>query len=181
MSVLIIGIGLALIVFYVLRWTRRASTWRIRSARRVATRLRAIDGNYADAKRFAYLRKIDPFVFEELILLCFQRRGFATEHTPYTRDGGIDGRVWLPDGRAVVLQAKRYRAHIQAAHVRAFRRLVEQRGELGLFVHTGRTGRRCYHEARGVHIEIVGGAKLLALLLGEPLEVFGTGIQGWRQ
>ncbi|MEX6059375.1 restriction endonuclease [Enterobacter hormaechei] len=39
-----------------------------------------------------YLRKIDPFVFEELLLEGFEAHGFRTiRNKRYTGDGGIDG------------------------------------------------------------------------------------------
>ncbi|WP_192840691.1 restriction endonuclease, partial [Enterobacter hormaechei] len=41
-----------------------------------------------------YLRKIDPFVFEELLLEGFEAHGFRTiRNKRYTGDGGIDGQV----------------------------------------------------------------------------------------
>lgn len=50
-------------------------------------------------QKIAYLRKIDPFVFEELLLEGFERRGFEViRNRRYTGDGGIDGRVKI-DGQ----------------------------------------------------------------------------------
>jgi restriction system protein len=172
MTITVLSIAFVLMWFAWRRSCRPAGTWRVRSAKRVIRRLRDIEGEHADAKRFAYLRKIDPFVFEEVILLCFQRRGLKVERTPYTRDGGLDGRVWLKDGRLILLQAKRYRAHIQAAHMKAFRTLVERKGALGLFVHTGRTGRRSWIESRSNQVQILSGGRLLQLLSGGEIEIF---------
>ncbi|HIG4575661.1 TPA: restriction endonuclease, partial [Klebsiella pneumoniae] len=59
-------------------------------------------------QKIAYLRKIDPFVFEELLLEGFERRGFEViRNRRYTGDGGIDGRVKI-DGQTWLIQAKRY-------------------------------------------------------------------------
>ena len=58
-------------------------------------------------QKIAYLRKIDPFVFEELLLEGFERRGFEViRNRRYTGDGGIDGRVKI-DGQTWLVQAKR--------------------------------------------------------------------------
>ena len=43
--------------------------------------------------KIAYLRKIDPFTFEELLLEGFESHGFRTiRNKRHTGDGGIDGR-----------------------------------------------------------------------------------------
>ncbi|HCJ0405636.1 TPA: restriction endonuclease, partial [Klebsiella variicola] len=63
-------------------------------------------------QKIAYLRKIDPFVFEELLLEGFERRGFEViRNRRYTGDGGIDGRVKI-DGQTWLIQAKRYTSYI---------------------------------------------------------------------
>jgi restriction system protein len=89
----------------------------------------------------AYLRKIDPFVFEELLLTCFERQGFTIRRNErYTGDGGLDGRVWL-HGELYLIQAKRYKDSINPVHLEEFGRLIQSRGAAGgYFVHTGRTG-----------------------------------------
>ncbi|MEX0634913.1 hypothetical protein M8494_36235 [Serratia ureilytica] len=37
-----------------------------------------------DGQRLAYLRKINPYVFEEPLLLVFERQGYAVIRTPPT-------------------------------------------------------------------------------------------------
>ena len=55
-----------------------------------------------------YLRKINPYVFEELLLLAFERRGMRViRNSRYSGDGGLDGQV-LIDGERWLIQAKRY-------------------------------------------------------------------------
>lgn len=57
-------------------------------------------------RKFAFLRSINPFTFEEMILETFEQRGYKVKrNTRYTGDGGIDGRVWL-DGDLFLIQAK---------------------------------------------------------------------------
>ncbi|MGI9296069.1 MAG: restriction endonuclease [Pseudomonadales bacterium] len=156
-------------------WSRRIP-WRIRSARRALKTLRAIRGDYANQQRFAYLRKLDPFVFEELVLLCFSERGLRVKRSPYTRDGGIDGTVWLNDQRPVLVQSKRYARHIQAHHVREFAQLLARRHQAGVFVHTGRTGKASWQASRQAELQMISGPRLQRLILGQPMTLFNTAL-----
>ncbi|MGM8474744.1 restriction endonuclease, partial [Enterobacter hormaechei subsp. steigerwaltii] len=71
-------------------------------------------------QKINYLRKIDPFVFEELLLEGFEAHGFRTiRNKRYTGDGGIDGQVIIGKYRYLI-QAKRYRGHIALQHVQEF-------------------------------------------------------------
>lgn len=116
-------------------------------------------------KIIAYLRKISPYVFEELLLVAFDKKGYKTyENKRYSGDGGIDGRV-KKDGQLYYIQAKRYKSHVNAKHVQAFANLCERDHVKGFFVHTGKTGRKsrglAYYNSR---IEIVSGRKLIELI-----------------
>ena len=96
----------------------------------------------AGGQIIAYLRRLDPFVFEELILEAFQRSGYQIRRNPrYTGDGGIDGQVRI-NGIWCIIQAKRYSGAIRPQHVHDFVQLCEERRQPGVFVHTGRTGPR---------------------------------------
>ena len=66
-------------------------------------------GREADsAGKMAYLRKINPYVFEELVLDGFRSKGYGVKRNRrYSGDGGIDGRVYL-DGKEYLVQCKRY-------------------------------------------------------------------------
>ena len=80
-------------------------------ARRVLIKINTIPNM---PQRLAYLRKIDPLAFEELLLETFERRGFkVTRNTHYSGDGGVDGIVTL-HGERFLVQAKRYGKHIRA-------------------------------------------------------------------
>ncbi|MBA52874.1 MAG: restriction endonuclease [Pseudomonadales bacterium] len=98
-------------------------TRRIKTARRVLKKLQAIE---TPSAQFAYLRKIDPFVFEELILEAFHGGGLKIERNRrYTGDGGIDGKVKI-HGRYVLIQAKRYSGYIDNKDIDVFSRLCEK-------------------------------------------------------
>lgn len=113
---------------------------------------------------FAYLRKINPYVFEELLLLAFCEQGFRIEKSNvYSNDGGIDGYIYDERNRAFLVQAKRYKGFINPKHVKAFAKVVNQRAYAGFFVHTGRTGTMA-KEKLPRNISIISGRRLLELL-----------------
>lgn len=116
-------------------------------------------------KLFCYLRKIDPLTFEELILLCFKRRGLKVKHNAaYTGDGGVDGIVVLPDKTQWAIQAKRYQHHINPQHVADFAKAIVAQGFAGgWFVHTGKTGKFSYANLGGC-VRLISGSKLHQLI-----------------
>lgn len=137
------------------------------AAGRRAVRLVDIVGQDAQetfARRMAYLRKMDPLVFEELVLDGFQKKGWIVErNTRYSGDGGLDGKVFMDSGWHGI-QCKRYKGAIQTAHVDQFARDLRKFGmETGYFVHTGRTpsGTRNRHD----NVIIISGAELVDFLL----------------
>ena len=139
--------------------------WRRQAAKRVITKLQQIEGF---GPRLAYLRKIDPFVFEELVLEGFERRGCKVRRNKrYTGDGGIDGRFWI-EGQLYLVQAKRYSGHVNAGHMRDFCCLVDEHRCKGIFVHTGRTGKMTRETAQGhPGVSIISGERLLQLVAPE--------------
>lgn len=141
------------------RWTRR---WRIQSARRVIHTL-FDTGTMSPGQQLSYLRKVDPLVFEEAVLLALAARRIPVQpNARYSGDGGIDGRCRFAD-RTVYLQMKRYKGHINPRHVQAFRSLCLSAGVQGWFIHTGKTGLTSKLHC-GREIRIVSGQRLLALL-----------------
>lgn len=158
------------VILLLLRWMRRrykpGHRRRVRAAQRALQRLQAIG---TDAQRMAYLRKIDPFTFEELVLEALERRGHRIKRNArYTGDGGIDGQCWIK-GRHVLVQSKRYRNHINPAHVRAFQRILTERDCHGLFVHTGRTGKASRSLAQDdPRLTIISGRNLVRLIMPKP-------------
>ncbi|AIA55459.1 putative membrane protein [Acidithiobacillus caldus ATCC 51756] len=107
-------------------WVSRIQSRRSRShrkrqdaARRRECSLAEIVGADAGetfARRMAYLRTLDPLVFEELVLDAFQKKGWIVERNRrYSGDGGLDGKVFM-DNRWRGIQCKRYKGPIQTAH-----------------------------------------------------------------
>ncbi|MEY8969499.1 restriction endonuclease [Escherichia coli] len=145
--------------------TRRRRRWH---ERKQASAVRVIDkiNTFPHfGQKIAYLRKIDPFVFEELLLEGFERRGFEViRNRRYTGDGGIDGRVKI-DGQTWLIQAKRYTSYIAVGHVRDFSDLLNATGARGFFCHTGKTREGTKSLIRGdSRMILVSGQKLLDLI-----------------
>lgn len=141
---------------------------KIRAASRAITILKTIEH---PAQQFGYLRKVDPFVYEEMLLTAIKDHGHKIKRNKkYTGDGGIDGRATI-NGHKVLIQAKRYRNHITAQHVLEFSELCRKSKRKGLFIHTGRSGKLARQHAKATHIEIVSGGRMLDLLTGKKFAV----------
>lgn len=138
--------------------------WKLRKAKRVYRKIQELE----DSCVIPYLRKIDPFVFEELVLWAFRQKGYKVyRNARYTGDGGIDGKVKM-DGRKVLIQDKRYSGYIQLTHVRDFEALCRNKHRKGIFVHTGKSGKGTKEVAfESDWITIVSGNKLVQLLRQE--------------
>lgn len=141
-----------------IRWRQKHN---IETGKKVLARIHDLSAPAA----LTYLRKIDPFVFEELILTAFERKGNRIiRNQRYTGDGGIDGRI-IEDGKLVLIQAKRYKAYISKQHLKDFITLVEKsNASKGYFIHTGRTGNSIIEELTSKKLKIISGQKLLDLL-----------------
>lgn len=143
----------------------------IQSAQKILRSLRARNLTSAEQLPFVIgtLRTLDPFQFEELILSCLKERGYRiVRNQRYTGDGGIDGHVYL-NGKPYLIQAKRYRHHINAQHISDFEAVIAQVGAAGgYFVHTGKTGKRSRQIERGGPVTVVSGQSLVHLVLNKP-------------
>ena len=126
--------------------------------------------DYGRAKIFSYLRKISPYVFEEMVLTAIQNKGYTiTRSKSYSGDGGIDDQCKI-NGEIYLIQSKRYKGHINRKHLLAFDRLWHSKDVFGLFVHTGKTGAKS-HSKHFYNIDMISGDRLLKLLLDEPLDL----------
>jgi restriction system protein len=152
-------------------WFCRTPGARVRRHRRyrqtaewVLTRLPQLD---ADGARLNYLRRINPYVFEELLLLALENQGLKVIRNPsYSGDGGLDGQVLIA-GERWLIQAKRYSRSISPQHVRDFGELLAREGCCGFFIHTGRTGRKSRDGLQTYpQVRLISGQRLLNLLAG---------------
>lgn len=143
-------------------WKKRRHDRKQRQASRVFDKLASIEHA---GQKLVYLRKIDPLVFEELILEAFERRGHQVfRSASYSGDGGIDGRV-IVNGIKYLIQSKRYSRHVSKQHVLDFARILERHQTRGFFCHTGRTGAfsKAFHKAHP-YLTIISGQRLIDLV-----------------
>ncbi|HEY3592188.1 MAG TPA: restriction endonuclease [Buttiauxella sp.] len=120
-----------------------------------------------DAARLVYLRKINPYVFEEMLMTAFARQGCRIKRNArYSGDGGVDGQVWM-NGQRWLIQAKRYSGSISSQHILDFGALLREEHCRGFFVHTGRTGEGSREALCTVpDVLLISGNRLLKLLSG---------------
>lgn len=147
-------------LFFIKRRSNRHFTYQ----RKALKELKRLGALATPQEKFYHLRAVNPFVFEEMILTALKRRGYKIiRNKRYTGDGGIDGQVFIK-GVHYLIQAKRYKSHITAAHVQEFIEICNRRGKAGLFVHTGKTGKKSHEHASNTHLKFVSGQGLLKLL-----------------
>ncbi|CCW28959.1 restriction endonuclease [Xenorhabdus nematophila] len=119
-----------------------------------------------DGSRLNYLRQTNPYVFEELLLLAFKKQGFKVKRNKsYSRDGGIDGKIWI-GGKCYLIKAKRYSQAINPKHIEEFGKVLQYMNCGGFFIHTGRTGEKSIYQSVNYPIYIISGKRLLDLLSG---------------
>lgn len=143
-----------------------------RNIRKANRCLKKISKFGSDRGVFGYLRKVDPFVFEEMVLSALKENGHSIERNRrYVADGGIDGRVIIW-GDKYLIQAKRYSSHINVQHVKDFIHICEKQGKKGLFVHTGKTGKASWSSGlTSGKLDIVSGGRLVDLLIRKRFSV----------
>ena len=145
------------------------------AAKAVITTIRNFSDQGREPRVLAYLQKIKPFVFEELLLQTFEDRGYRVKRNRRnTKDGGIDGRIFDASGRLILLQAKRIRSAVDPDDVARLSALVRGAGAYGgIFAHTGRTGPKSYRECSR-DVVILSGERLVRFVLeadGEALDL----------
>lgn len=153
--------------------------WRVKKAQQILNKIRSFEGDNQSKRIMNYLRQIDPFVFEEMLLTCFKEAGVRIKRNKrYTGDGGIDGKIWLKR-KKVLIQAKRYKGHIKKQHVVDFDELCRHKKLKGLFIHTGSIGK--HTQAFLNNSDCVGciGDEQLIRLIQTPHEMDFAAI--WRQ
>jgi restriction system protein len=167
-SILISAHVLIFFVLYILcKPSKENQRYRIGQSRKLLVKLRAFEGVHRTAQTLTYLRKIDPFVFEELLLTALEDQKVGIiRNERYTNDGGIDGRFkW--QGKIALIQAKRYQAHINRQHALVFAEQVQSGKTYGIFAHTGRTGKGSFRALLLPNMLILSGDNLVKLLHNE--------------
>ncbi|MCX8966586.1 MULTISPECIES: restriction endonuclease [Erwiniaceae] len=153
-----------LLITRALRRKKSRHSKKIKTADYVLKRI----SQFTPPQKLGYLRKIDPYSFEELIMTCLEKKGFPIKRNErYSNDGGIDGRFFV-NGEMYLIQAKRYQKDIRYDHLEEFSNILEKNNCKGLFVHTGKTPKNI--SLRNINMEkitIISGGRLLELLNSE--------------
>lgn len=146
--------------------------WRKKSASKVLEKIQAME----DRQIFTYLRKIDPFVMEELVLNALDKREDIEikRNKKYTGDNGVDGRFYHirqdDKGEKIrkkyVVQVKRYKSYINLSHLKEFSEQIQRENAYaGIFVHTGKTGKNSSSFVNEIeNMQIISGQKLIRLV-----------------
>jgi restriction system protein len=135
----------------------------ISTSAKVIEKINSFTGENKGERIFSYLRKINPYVFEELLLTSLKTKGFDIQRNKrYSGDGGIDGKAFL-NGTLYLIQAKRYKHYVSKKHLEAFYNLVGN-DKKGLFIHTGKTGKATFQKYRSSNITIISGNSLIKLI-----------------
>lgn len=153
---------LAFLVFFLADYYRRLPSSKhrrnINNSKSIHKRLLRFEH---DGQVIAYLRKIDPFVFEELLLTSLSKSGYEVlRNRKYTGDGGIDGKV-VVRGKFIPIQAKRYKGAVNKKDILDFSKIC---GHKGLFIHTGKTPKSLNKPS---NVDIISGSKLITLIKGD--------------
>lgn len=144
--------------------------YHINQAKKIVKKLKVINREpNSAAKIISYLRKINPYVFEELILNVIEDSNIRIiRNTRYSGDGGVDGIFKVKKGK-VLIQCKRYSNYISHEDVlRLAKSVKDDKYYLGIFVHTGKTGQGA-KEAMLIdkNILFVSGTVLVDLVTGK--------------
>lgn len=163
------GVAGLLYLVWVLRspTVKRSHVYRIGRSHAVLEKLNEI-GADNPARIIGYLRTVDAFLFEEVLLTALEKRGFTIgRNHRYTGDAGLDGRFWDRYGHEYIIQAKRYKGFISRQHVASFAALIGSSPDVigGLFIHTWRTPSELIRTMRSSGVTIISGEKLIELLL----------------
>lgn len=152
------------ISIFFIKSQKKSHKWRIISAKKTLLKLRAFEH---DGQILNYLKKIDAFVFEELLLFVFNENDKIEiiRNKKYTGDGGIDGTFFINKSKYLI-QAKRYNNFINISHIKKFSEDINKNRALkGYFIHTGKTRKstkNIYKEDE--KIEIISGDKLVKFI-----------------
>lgn len=147
------------------KWTH---LYRIRQSKKVLKKIKEISLTPKSGGRILlYLRKINPYVFEELVLTAIENSNVRViRNKSYSGDGGIDGIFKINKGK-ILVQAKRYKSYINSKHVQEFSETIkDKKFKCGVFVHTGKTGTNSKDIIKvEQNIVIISGDNLIKILL----------------
>lgn len=140
-----------------------SSRWRVESSKSALKKIKSIE---IPAQVIAYIRKMDPFTFEEMILTSINRNTFVKieRNKRYTGDGGIDGKFFI-NGSLFLIQAKRYHGLVKTSDIEDLLQKTTYHNATGsLFIHTGKTSTVALKRYSEGKVFIVSGHAMVALI-----------------
>ncbi|QKX07725.1 restriction endonuclease (plasmid) [Aquimarina sp. TRL1] len=167
-SIYIILLSILIIILLLGKRKYNKHTRNIKKANKIINKLTNLE---YPGQKIKYLRKIDPFVFEELLLTSFKTKGYKIKRNKkYTGDGGIDGIIYDSNKNKIIIQAKRYSGYVNLQDLYEFNNLVySNKAYKGYFVHTGKTGKKAHKHFKNSNIEIISGSSLINLIENKTL------------
>jgi restriction system protein len=87
----------------------------------------------------------------------------------YSGDHGLDGKL-LTRGGMIFIQSKRYSGYINPKDVSDFGEVCKRHNAYGLFIHTGKTGKKS-RGSKSRHVDIISGDRLLNLISASKISL----------
>ncbi|MCI0363736.1 MAG: restriction endonuclease [Phycisphaerales bacterium] len=112
------------------------------------------------------LKRLDPFLFEDLVLLTYEQLGWSVQSGKRTGDGGIDGIV-MRNGTTLIVQCKRFvRGDVGAPLLRDLLGTVtKHKATGGVLITTSGFSKEARAWCQDLpHIELVDGHRLLVMI-----------------
>lgn len=142
---------------------RNSPRYRVYIADKIIKKLKRENLNQIET--ILFLRKIDPFVFEEILLSSFKKIGYKIKRNKrYTGDGGSDGKVWIKN-KMYHIQAKRYKSYIKNKDMVDFIYLIRREKSKGMFIHTGVMGKKTKELAEKNKVKVLSDNLLYDLII----------------
>lgn len=141
----------------------KTSRWRVESSKSALKKIKSIE---LPAQVITYIRKMDPFTFEEMILTSINRNTFVNieRNKRYTGDGGIDGKFYI-NGNLFLIQAKSYHGFVKTSDIEDLLKKTTSHNASGsLFIHTGKTSNVALKRYSEGKVFIVSGHAMVALI-----------------
>lgn len=151
---------------------KKRHIYRIKKSKEILKKIKSFKGDNYEVRIINYLRKIDPFTFEELLLNLFEDSGCKiTRNKKYTGDGGIDGKFKFKN-KNYFIQAKRYSNYIKQSDIQNFANICRFNKVYGLFIHTGKTGKSMKSILENnIHIIVISPTELVDFIINGRIKI----------
>lgn len=160
---------------------RKFKSWRVKASKKWLDNFRKNKLKYTPAQRFKFIRDVDYYLFEDILMSCFEERGYSVIRTKLSWDEGSDGYVTINKVHMAV-QAKRYKGRISKQHVKDLHSLVQRKRKVkkGIFIHTGKSSGPILDYIKSEQeLDMISGVdRLIKFLDGEDTYVFNCRLNG---